>query len=65
MGSYQTRVRVRTLPDGTIAQAVLVVPSGVAEWDQAVMVALEKAQKIPLDDGGKVPPTIEMQFRPR
>ncbi|PPE71616.1 cell envelope integrity protein TolA [Caldimonas thermodepolymerans] len=58
-------VEVRAAPDGTILSSRLTKSSGNAEWDDAVLRAIEKAQKLPRDDNGRVPSPIEITFRPR
>ncbi|HWP19470.1 MAG TPA: TonB C-terminal domain-containing protein [Burkholderiaceae bacterium] len=39
--------------------------SGNAEWDQAVMRAIDKTQTLPRDENGRVPSPIVITFRPR
>lgn len=43
----------------------MIVPSGVPDWDTAVVNALRKTGSLPLDIEGKVPPKIEMSFKPK
>ena len=57
--------RSRAAPDGTILGTRLVKPSGNAEWDQAVLRALDKTQTLPRDDNGRIPSSFVITFRPR
>jgi colicin import membrane protein len=58
-------VQVSVGPDGLILGSKLLKPSGDAEWDRAVVRAIEKAEKLPRDVDGRVPPVIVISFRPR
>lgn len=60
-----TEVRVTLLPDGTISGTKVLKPSGDPDWDRAVLRAIEKAERLPRDVDGRVPPVIDMNFRPR
>ncbi|MEW6099600.1 MAG: cell envelope integrity protein TolA [Pseudomonadota bacterium] len=64
-GNPQAEVEVRAAPDGTIVSSRLLRPSGNAEWDQAVLRAIDKTQTLPRDENGKVPSPIVITFRPR
>ncbi|WP_395137894.1 cell envelope integrity protein TolA [Schlegelella aquatica] len=64
-GNPQAEVEVRAAPDGTILSSRLLRPSGNAEWDQAVLRAIDKTQTLPRDENGKVPSPIVITFRPR
>ena len=64
-GNPQAVVRVRAAPDGTITSAVISKSSGNKAWDDAVVRALEKTDKLPRDIDGRVPSPIVIQFRPR
>jgi TonB family protein len=57
-------VDVRVDPQGKILSAALVKSSGVSSWDEAVMRALERTGTLPLDVDQKIPPRIELAFRP-
>lgn len=65
VGNIVAEVVVTAAPDGKILASRLVKPSGNAEWDEAVLRAIEKAQTLPRDDNGRVPSPIEITFRPR
>ncbi len=58
-------VRVTLGPDGRILGTKVLKASGVAEWDRAVLRAIEKAESLPRDVDGRVPPVIDISFRPR
>ena len=64
-GNPVAEVEVRTAPDGTIVGRRLVRASGVREWDDAVLRAIDKTGQLPRDTDGRVPPTLVLAFRPR
>nr|MCU0774974.1 cell envelope integrity protein TolA [Ideonella sp.] len=64
-GNPVAEVEVRTAPDGTIVGRRLVRSSGVREWDDAVLRAIDRTETLPRDVDGRVPPTIVIAFRPR
>lgn len=64
-GNPSAEVEVRTAPDGTIIGRKLLKSSGVRAWDEAVLKALDKTEVLPRDVDGRVPPTLEITFRPR
>ncbi len=37
----------------------------IAEWDAAVLAALQKTEMLPRDVNGKVPPKLEIAFSPK
>jgi colicin import membrane protein len=39
--------------------------SGHREWDEAVLRAIDRTGTLPRDADGRVPPVIEITFRPR
>ena len=57
-------VQVTLGPDGRILGSKVLKASGDAEWDRAVLRAIDKADVLPRDDG-RVPPVIILTFRPR
>lgn len=63
-GNPAALVEVRAAPDGTIVARRLVRSSGVKAWDDAVLRAIDRTETLPRDNDGRVPPTIEIQFRP-
>lgn len=64
-GNPVAEVEVRVAPDGTIIGKKLVKPSGNAEWDQAVLRAIDKTETLPRDTDGRVPSLIVIAFQPR
>lgn len=58
-------VQVALAPDGRILGSKVLKASGDAEWDRAVLRAVEKAETLPRDTDGRVPPVIILTFRPR
>jgi colicin import membrane protein len=61
----EAEVRVNLLPDGKIIGSQLLRASGDAEWDKAVLRAIEKTGDLPRDTDGRVPAVIVITFRPR
>ena len=64
-GNPLATVRVRVAPDGTIVGKQLVKSSGSAAWDDSVLRAIDKTEVLPRDVDGTVPPTMDIDFRPR
>lgn len=58
-------VEVRLQPDGSIISWKLLKSSGDADWDRAVLRAVEKTGMLPRDTDGRVPPVIVLTLRPR
>ena len=58
-------VEVRTSPDGTIIGRKLLKASGVRNWDDAVLKAIDKTEVLPRDVDGRVPPVLVISFRPK
>ena len=58
-------VEVRTSPDGTIISRKLLKSSGTPAWDAAVLKAIDKTETLPRDTDGRVPPSLEISFRPK
>lgn len=66
-GNPTTEVELRVAPDGTILSQRVVRPSGIKEWDDAVLRAVEKTAVLPRDDNGRVPSpmTLSVSRYPR
>lgn len=64
-GNPTTDVRLTVMPDGTITRSEIVKPSGVKEWDDAVLRAIEKTAVLPRDENGRVPSPMTISFSPR
>lgn len=57
-GLKDLELSISILPDGTIAgRPRIVKSSGNAQWDNAVASAFEKAESLPRDANGKLPPS--------
>jgi colicin import membrane protein len=57
---------VRLAPDGTIVGTpTLVKTSGLPNWDEAALRALQKTEKLPRDVDGTVPPRLIVTLRPK
>ena len=63
-GSLVAEVEVTAAPGGTIIGRRLVKPSGQADWDQAVLRAIDRTSRLPADSNGRVPGTLIISFRP-
>jgi colicin import membrane protein len=63
-GNPTTEVEVRTSPGGLILSKVVTKPSGVKAWDDLVLGALEKAEKLPLNEDGIVPSPMIIVVNP-
>jgi colicin import membrane protein len=64
-GNPMADVEVRAAPDGTIQGARLLKSSGVKAWDEAVLKAIAKTEKLPQDADGRVPSMLIIGFRPK
>ncbi len=64
-GNPTALVEVRAAPDGTITGRKLLKSSGVPAWDEAVLKAIDKTEVLPRDVDGRVPPLLEIGFRPK
>ncbi|MFO1250369.1 MAG: cell envelope integrity protein TolA [Inhella sp.] len=63
-GNPLAEVEVRCAPDGLILAARLLKSSGHTGWDQAVLRAVEKTERLPRDTDGRVPASMVLAFRP-
>lgn len=64
-GNPTAIVEVRTSPDGTIISRKLTQSSGVKDWDEAVLRAIDKTEVLPRDTDGRVPSPLLISFRPK
>ncbi len=64
-GNPTTRVKVLCAPDGKIISRTILVPSGLASWDQAVLRAIDRTDILPRNEQGKVPSPMQLDFSPR
>ncbi|KQV46241.1 hypothetical protein ASC95_26930 [Pelomonas sp. Root1217] len=58
-------VQVTLGPDGRILGSKVLKASPDPDWDRAVLRAIEKAETLPRDVDGRVPPVLILTFRPR
>jgi colicin import membrane protein len=65
VGNPTADVEVSTSPNGTIISRKLVKSSGIKSWDDAVLNAIDKTEKLPPDTDGRVIPSLTLGFRPR
>ncbi len=64
-GNPRAEVDVRAAPNGTIISRKLSKSSGVKSWDEAVLKAIDKTEKLPPDVDGRVPSSLIIGFRPK
>lgn len=64
-GNPSAIVEVTTAPNGEIIGRRLVQSSGNSDWDQAVLRAVDKTRRLPLDENGQVPTPLQIKFRPK
>lgn len=64
-GNPLAEVDVWLGPEGYILNMTLVKSSGAEAWDKAVLKALERTGRLPLDVDGRVPAHVRLAFRPR
>lgn len=64
-GNPQAVVEVRVGPNGAILSRKIIKSSGNTAWDEAVLKAIDKTEILPLDVDGRVPPSMEISFRPK
>lgn len=64
-GNPAAEAYVRVAPDGTIVSVKLTKSSGVQAWDDAVIRAIEKTERIPRDVDGTIVPAFPIRFSPK
>jgi colicin import membrane protein len=64
-GNPPVTVYVELAPDGNILNKRITKSSGIEDWDNAVMKALESAGSLPKDEEGKVPRQVNLIFKPK
>lgn len=64
-GNPTAEVEVRLAPDGMIISRRIVKSSGVKDWDEAVLKAIDKTEMLPKDTDGRVPQEMLISFRPK
>ena len=63
-GNPPAVVEVRTGASGSILSHRLVKSSGHADWDDAVLRAIDRTNRLPPDTDGRVPSVLTIEFRP-
>lgn len=64
-GNPAAVVAVELAPDGALMSKQVVRSSGYADWDAAVLAALERSTPLPRGADGKVPARFTITFKPR
>ena len=64
-GNPVAEVDVRLAPNGSILSRKLTQSSGIRSWDEAVLKAIDKTEKLPPDTNGTVPSILTIGFRPK
>ena len=64
-GNPKATVLILVNDQGQIYSRDLIEKSGLDSWDQAVLKAIDRTKVIPKDTNGKVPPKLEISFRPK
>jgi colicin import membrane protein len=54
-GNPTTEIEVRLASDGSILSRKITRASGTKSWDDAALNAIDKAEKLPLDENGRAP----------
>jgi colicin import membrane protein len=55
VGNPVTELEIRTASDGSILSRKVTKPSGNKYWDDAALNAIDKAERLPLDENGRSP----------
>jgi colicin import membrane protein len=63
-GHPTAEVEVKVAIDGTIIGRRLLKPSGLPDWDQAVLRAIDRTEVLPRDVDGRIPPVMVLTFDP-
>ena len=57
-GNPTTEIEVRLASDGSVLSRRITKPSGTKSWDDAALNAIDKAEKLPLNENGRAPPSM-------
>ena len=55
-------IQIKSKPDGIILAKQLIRSSGDPDWDNAILQAIDKTEKLPTDIDGRTPTTMVMKF---
>ena len=61
--SAMAEVEVRAAASGIVLSRRLLKSSGHADWDEAVLRAIDRTGRLPRDTDGRVPPVIIIAFK--
>ena len=64
-GNPAVEVEINCGSDGTIIGRKISKKSGVQAWDDAVLRAIDRTGKLPVDTNGKAPNSITIAWRPQ
>jgi colicin import membrane protein len=64
-GNRAAVVSVSLAPDGSLLSARLSKSSGNADWDNAVLRAVQRSDPLPTDENGKAPSSFTITFKPK
>ena len=66
VGNPAVVIEIELAPDGAILSRSIASTSGDANWDRAVLLALDRAQSLPKDDNGLIPMRqMKLTFKPK
>jgi colicin import membrane protein len=65
VGNPTIEIEVGTSPDGTITSTRVIKSSGTKSWDTAALNAIERANRLPFDEIGRVPSSLIIVLSPR
>jgi colicin import membrane protein len=60
IGNPTTEIEIRTSSDGSILSRKITKPSGNKGWDDAILNAIDKAERLPLNENGRSPSPITL-----
>ena len=55
-------VKIKSKPDGTVLAKQLIRSSGDPDWDNAILQAIDKTEKLPTDIDGRTPTAMVVKF---
>jgi colicin import membrane protein len=64
IGNPTAEVEIGLSPDGTILNTRLMRSSGLPDWDEAVLRAIDRTAQLPLDIDGHIPAKMVLSFDP-
>lgn len=62
VGNPRVEVEINAAPDGAILSRRVTKASGTPSWDQAVLDAIDKLTRLPLNESGRVPPSMTIGY---